>query len=262
VTQDSGEAEVSELRKAIAAIDTAMAESLERRLDLARTLSERKRKSRLALYAPAQEVTVQRRLRAAAGPGVPLESTDAIARELVSAGLRVQGALGVGYVGAGFGTAWVAARQAFGSAAGLRGVGSLQEALRLLEGRELDYAVAELCPPLLEAIAAGGLRICREVELLGTGRFAVVGEEIAQPCGEDTTLVRLLGWQGPTLEGPAPALPWTESWRLGSRDLVVELPGHPETGALSALEPFDGELFEGCEVLGAWAHFPGEPVKP
>jgi chorismate mutase len=263
VGRGSDEADVSELREAIAAVDVAIAEQLERRLDLARALSGRKRESRIKPYAPEQEVVVQRRLREAAGAGVPLEAADAIARELISAGRRVQGTIGTAFVGEDFGPAWAASRQVFGASAHLRGIGSLEEALRLLGARELDYAITEICVPLLEAIAGSSLRISREVELLGTGRFVVLGEDIARPCGEDTTLVRLLGWKGRALDGSAPApLRTAAIWRLGRGDLVVELPGHPETGSLQALAPLTGEMFSRCEVLGAWPSFQGEPLKP
>jgi chorismate mutase len=256
----TGNGGVDGQREEIAAIDRAIAALLAQRLSLARAVGALKREANVDAYAPAQEVAVYERIRAAAGDEVPSAAADALARELISAGLYAQRAIEVGCIGEPFGPAWSAAARAFGSMAAPRRVESIAAAIeQLLEGR-LDYLVARVDVGLYEGLTSSQLKICRRADLPGADAYAVVGRQVSEPSGRDITAVRLIGWSAPAeaVNRLAPGL--TGRWLLSEGDLVVELPGHPERGALREIE-CSGRIsghFDRCTVLGSWPLFPGE----
>lgn len=256
----SGTEGVAGLRAEIAAVDRRIAELFADRLRLARAVGALKREANLGAYAPAQEVSVYKRFRAAAGDDVPSTAADALARELISAALHAQRPIKVGCVGRRCGPAWYAAARAFGSMAEPRRVTSLASATKAVLAGTIDFLVAPLDGVLYELLIDSDLKICRRVELSGADAYAVVGRHASSPSGRDVSAVALLAWSGSTETiarlGPASARSRIE---VGG-DLVIEVPGHPDHGALEPLEEIhrSNRCFESCLVIGTWPLFPGE----
>jgi len=231
------------VRDAIAAIDRDIMALVAERLRLARSVAELKRESSVVTYAPEQEAAVYRRLlEASVDPGVPHEAALAIARELISAAISVQGPLTVGYVGDVYDCAWVATRRAFGACARLRRLSRVAELSPMVLRGDLDYAVARLDVPLLDAVTAAGLRICRATDLAAGERYVVVGNHLAGRSGDDTTLSHLVDMDGALRQSPEVRARWT----LTDGSTVVERAGHPEDGPLAGVP------------IGAWPGFPSE----
>jgi len=161
--------ELGKLREGIDSIDEEVLRLINQRAQLAHRIGEIKRGN---IYRPEREAQVLRRIAAANRGPLPEDAAQHIFREIMSACLALEQPLRVAYLGPEGTFSETAAQKHFGSAPTLMPCTTIDDAFRMVEAGNADYAVVPVenstegaIGRTLDLLLTSPLKICGEVPL-------------------------------------------------------------------------------------------------
>jgi chorismate mutase / prephenate dehydratase len=138
----SSQSELEELRRRIDVIDNNLLELLVDRLEVVGQVAALKADGKGAIYVPAREAAILRRLVERCGDGLPVGTMVRIWRELVGAGVRREGPFAVGaYVPPDSPGVWDISRDHFGSQTPMTVFQTTSQVIRAVTDRRVAVGV-------------------------------------------------------------------------------------------------------------------------
>jgi chorismate mutase / prephenate dehydratase len=161
---------IDDYRRRIDALDAEIVRLINERAECARRIGEAKQESERPAYAPERERRVLETVASLNEGPLTDAALHAIYREVISACRALERPLTVSYWGPTASNTHVAARQRFGSQAGLLEAGSVAEVFAQVEGGKADYGVVPVenstegvIAHSLEQFLQSELQVCAEI---------------------------------------------------------------------------------------------------
>ncbi len=165
----SGDAELTDLRERIDAVDRAILDRLNERARLVQAVGDLKRDTRAAVYAPAREREIVETLARANDGPFPDAGLAPVFREIISATRSLESVLQVAYLGPEGTFSHLAANRQFGELAELMPVRSILDVFAAVERGRADLGVVPVenttegvVTETLDAFADFDLTVCGE----------------------------------------------------------------------------------------------------
>src|SRR3954452_11212401 len=169
MADDRSAEKLTALRREIDRIDDGLAQSLNRRAELAKRIGALKANS--AAYRPERETEILRRI-SVLSKNLPAEKMTAVFREIISACRGLEEAIGVSYLGPEGTFSEQAVRKHFGRGVDAVAAASVDDAFRRCESGAVQFTVVPVenstegaVGRTLDLLLITPLRICAEVEL-------------------------------------------------------------------------------------------------
>lgn len=191
------------LRESIDEIDSKILDLLTERIELAREIGKVKTAGGEAIYAPAREIEVFKKLDEKNAGRISQESLSAIYREIISASIAAEKRLEVAYLGPKATFTQQAAVKNFGSSVNYRPMPSIPDVFAAVEGSEADYGVIPI-----ENSNEGS--VFHSMDMLSESNLYVVGQvymkiehclisrgkldEIRRVCSKDQAIGQCRAW--------------------------------------------------------------------
>lgn len=240
---------LEQIRKEIDSVDDALLELLNRRCELALRVGENKRESGSPFYVPEREKALVERLSSRNKGLLPDKALKAVFREVVSASTALQHPLRVAALGD-------AARNMFGASITVERKNNIAKVFKAVEEGECDYGVvplrdedANFVEATRSALLSGGeARVIAALESAKGAADAVIGKQATVPTGDDHTLVAVtvkrpaeaagIVSKALSLHGVEPIAFWAglSETQSNSKDVLVEIAGHPDNEGLERIE--------------------------
>ncbi|MCX7633654.1 MAG: chorismate mutase, partial [Turneriella sp.] len=135
---------MKDLREQIDRIDAEIVRLIGQRAEIAREIAAQKSRENLPLYQPDREQQVYEKI-ARLNPGIlDDESLRNIYREIMSATLKLEGSLQVGYLGAEGSFSHQAALRKFGRSLSLLPFRTIEDVFQAVQRREIRYGVVPI----------------------------------------------------------------------------------------------------------------------
>lgn len=163
---------LASLRHKVDRLDDQLVRLLEQRAGIAREIGRQKRASGQAVFAPAREAALFRRLSARLEGTMKSESLRAIYREILATGRHCQGETRVAFLGPAASYCHQAARERFGAATDLVPCPTIAEIFSAVERGEVEAGVVPIensnegaVGATQEALLSAQVTICGEIYL-------------------------------------------------------------------------------------------------